>query len=157
MKKKGLIIFSILGIALAVGLVVSYAGKVSLLYLNVDEVIKMFEEGKGKELLQREMRLHGYLKPNSTKRLVGRLDYLFEIAEKPIPTARSIQVRYKGILPDTFRDRAELVIEGKFVRPDLFRAHTVLAKCPTKYKEEHPKKYGNYGGQKQPATKKNTN
>ncbi len=147
MKKKGLLIFTSLVIILTVVLVATYAGKVSLLYLEIGEVFAKFERGEGKELLNREMRIHGYLKPNSTKRLVGRLDYRFEITDKSGLSgsgegSRSIEVRYRGVLPDTFRDRAELVIEGKLVRPNFFEAHTVLAKCPTKYKEEHPKKYG---------------
>jgi cytochrome c-type biogenesis protein CcmE len=63
----------------------------------------------------------------------------------------TLPVRYTGIVPDTFKDEAEVVVEG-VLNPDKasFQAHTLLAKCPSKYEgladtetgREHQKKYG---------------
>ena len=63
----------------------------------------------------------------------------------------SIPVHYTGIIPDTFKDDSEVVVEGKLSADgSMFRAHTLLAKCPSKYESqantemgrEHQKKYG---------------
>ncbi len=42
-------------------------------------------------------------------------------------------VRYDDVLPDTFNDRAEVVLEGGFGADGVFRAHTVLTKCGSRY------------------------
>ncbi len=51
-------------------------------------------------------------------------------------THQSLPVTYQGIVPDTFKDEAEVVVEGIY-HPDegLFQATTLLAKCPSKYEE----------------------
>jgi cytochrome c-type biogenesis protein CcmE len=62
-----------------------------------------------------------------------------------------IPVHYEGLVPDTFKDNSQVVVEGN-LNPERtsFRAHTLLAKCPSKYESqfktetgrEHQKKYG---------------
>lgn len=42
-------------------------------------------------------------------------------------------VRYEDVLPDTFNDQAEVVLEGSFGADGVFRAHTVLTKCGSRY------------------------
>lgn len=143
-EKKGLVIFSLGVVALMVGLIVTYAGKVSLLYLKTDEVLArlarsaVHQHKNPESLVGKHLRIHGMLKPKSTQRLKGRTHYQFHILGQ---SGKSIQVFYDGILPDTFRDGAELVVEGKLEKPDLFIANTVFAKCPTKYKEEKSGKH----------------
>ena len=51
-----------------------------------------------------------------------------------------IAVRYTGnaVLPDTFQDRAQLVMEGRFLPDqDRFEAEVVMAKCPSKYEGQN--------------------
>ena len=45
-----------------------------------------------------------------------------------------VEVTYKGIVPDTFKDEAEVVLKGK-LSPDGFHVdpNGVMAKCPSKY------------------------
>jgi len=53
---------------------------------------------------------------------------------------RQMQVRYTGnaVLPDTFQDRAQLVMEGHFVpESGRFEAEMVMAKCPSKYEGQN--------------------
>lgn len=45
----------------------------------------------------------------------------------------SLPVRYHGIIPDTFVDDADVVVEGSLSGDGTFEAHTLLAKCPSKY------------------------
>lgn len=42
-------------------------------------------------------------------------------------------VRYDDIVPDTFNDRAEVVVEGRYGADGVFRAHTVLTKCGSRF------------------------
>ena len=42
-------------------------------------------------------------------------------------------VRYHGIIPDTFVDGADVVVEGALENDGVFAAHMLLAKCPSKY------------------------
>ena len=58
---------------------------------------------------------------------------------------RQLAVRYTGnaVLPDTFQDRAQVVMEGRFMPAQKrFEAEVVQAKCPSKYEgqsyEDHP-------------------
>ena len=52
---------------------------------------------------------------------------------------RRLQVRYTGnaVLPDTFKDRAQVVLEGRYdAGARRFEADVVFAKCPSKYEGE---------------------
>ncbi len=42
-------------------------------------------------------------------------------------------VVYKGILPDTFTDEIEVVLEGRFGEDQVFQANTLLTKCGSRY------------------------
>lgn len=44
-----------------------------------------------------------------------------------------LPVDYTGIIPDTFVDDADVVVEGKNREDGVFEATTLLAKCPSKY------------------------
>lgn len=87
---------------------------------------------KAPEIGERGVRLSGHVLSGSIKRddSLSRVEFLVE--EKA--TARTMRVAYRGIVPDTFKDGAEVVVEGTF-DPDknLFAAHNLLAKCPSKY------------------------
>ena len=50
---------------------------------------------------------------------------------------RALPILYSKEIPDTFVDRSEVVVEGA-MRPDgVFVAHTLLAKCPSKYEAQN--------------------
>ena len=42
-------------------------------------------------------------------------------------------VVYEDVLPDTFNDTAEVVLEGTYGTDGVFVAHTVLTKCGSRY------------------------
>jgi cytochrome c-type biogenesis protein CcmE len=45
----------------------------------------------------------------------------------------SVPVRFRGIVPDLFREKSGVVAEGRFVSPALFVADTILAKHDENY------------------------
>lgn len=53
---------------------------------------------------------------------------------------RTLRVRYTGnaVLPDTFQDRAQVVLEGRYdPAASTFDAQVVYAKCPSKYEGQN--------------------
>jgi len=106
-------------------------------YKNVDEVIPQAQQWTGKQ-----MQLHGYVVPNSIKRRRDAsgnitLDYIFRIQNNPARASdpgNVVDASYNGIVPDTFKDEAEVVLKGKLT-PVGFKTdpNGVMAKCPSKY------------------------
>ena len=45
---------------------------------------------------------------------------------------RRLPVRYRGVVPDAFKDVAEVVVEGRF-DGQTFTAARLFAKCPSKF------------------------
>jgi cytochrome c-type biogenesis protein CcmE len=53
---------------------------------------------------------------------------------------QTIPVMYRGVIPDTFTDSVDVVVEGRYNRNGTFVATTLLAKCASRY-ENAPDKY----------------
>jgi cytochrome c-type biogenesis protein CcmE len=51
-----------------------------------------------------------------------------------------IPVTYHGVIPDTFTDSVDVVVEGRYNKNGTFVATTLLAKCASRY-ENAPDKY----------------
>ena len=49
-------------------------------------------------------------------------------------------VKYDGILPDTFKENHDVLIEGRYLGNGTFQAEQVFTKCASKYdaESEHP-------------------
>jgi cytochrome c-type biogenesis protein CcmE len=94
-------------------------------YKHVEEVSAQPNAWYGKKL-----QLHGYVVPDSILRKRDSLDYRFQVQSK----GAVIPARYSGIVPDTFKDEAEVVLKGT-LSPDGFTVdpNGVMAKCPSKY------------------------
>jgi len=91
--------------------------------------------------LHQRLRVGGDVKNGSIQHYSGRVDFVLVEQGKALP------VSYVGTdpLPDTFKDGAQCLVEGK-VQPDgRFVAETIQAKCASKY-EAAP------GGQAQPGS-----
>ena len=90
--------------------------------------------------LHQRLRVGGDVKAGSIQHYSGRIDFVLVEEGKGLP------VSYVGTdpLPDTFKDGAQCLVEGK-VQPDgRFVAETVQAKCASKYEAAPP-------GQAQPS------
>jgi cytochrome c-type biogenesis protein CcmE len=103
-------------------------------YKNLDEVMVNQQEWHGKQL-----QLHGYIVPGSIYRKRDSLEYKFKVQNNPARSGeaandRLVEVSYTGIVPDTFKDEAEVVLKGKLT-PTGFHTdpNGVTAKCPSKY------------------------
>lgn len=74
--------------------------------------------------------------PGSIKREAGGRQVAFAISDG----AKTYNVIYRGITPDTFTDGVDVVVEGRLGRDGTFHATTLLAKCASRY-ENAPEKY----------------
>ena len=51
--------------------------------------------------------------------------------------SNQVHVSYTGIVPDTFKEGSDVVVEGKYdAEARLFHCTTLMAKCPSKYEEK---------------------
>jgi cytochrome c-type biogenesis protein CcmE len=94
-------------------------------YKHVEEVMVQPDVWYGKHL-----QLHGYVVANSIMRRRDSLDYRFQVQSK----GQVVSASYSGIVPDTFKDDAEVVLKGT-LSADGFAVEPngVMAKCPSKY------------------------
>ena len=101
-------------------------------FKNIDEVMVSQQQWQGKQL-----QLHGYVVPGSILRKPDSLDYKFKVQNNPIRSGEQgpvIEAWYTGVVPDTFKGEAEVVLKGRLT-PDGFHTDRdgVMAKCPSKY------------------------
>ena len=93
-------------------------------YVTVQEFV---EKGQPKG----HFRVNGKVLPGTIDRMSDGRQVKFTIVDKGGGT--TLPVDYTGIIPDTFVDEADVVVEGKCRADGVFEATTLLAKCPSKY------------------------
>jgi cytochrome c-type biogenesis protein CcmE len=100
-------------------------------YKRVDEVMVSPSNWKGKSL-----KIHGYVVKGTWMQKPNTLEYQFQVENK----GSVVRASYTGILPDTFKDEAEVVLDGRLTADDHFQVapNGVMAKCPSKYEEAKP-------------------
>ena len=81
--------------------------------------------------LHQRMRVSGNVGSGSISHLDGRVDFVLEEEGKKLP------VSYVGRdpLPDTFKDGAQALVEGRVTPDGRFVAEQVQAKCASKYEQ----------------------
>ena len=99
----------------------------SMYYLTPTELL-----ARGEEAYNDEVRLSGTVVDGTIERDAGNV-YRFTVADDDGVT---IPVVYKGVVPDTFKEDAEVVVEGELTTDGIFEANNLLAKCPSKYEPE---------------------
>lgn len=106
------------------GLLYSTLGESAQYYKHVDEVMTNPEAWYGKPL-----QIHGFSK--DVRRRPDTLEYRFEMHNN----GQVVKATYTGIVPDTFKNDSEVVLEGT-LGPDGFHATSMTAKCPSKYEAQ---------------------
>ena len=101
-------------------------------FKHVDEVMADRSAWEGKPL-----QLHGYVVPGSILKKPNTLDYKFKVQNNPIRNGEAgqvIEASYTGIVPDTFKGEAEVVLKGRLTTDGFHtEPNGVMAKCPSKY------------------------
>ena len=92
-------------------------------YKHVDEVMANPSSWHGKRL-----QLHGYVEGIERKR--NSLDYRFKVQSN----GSVVHASYSGVVPDTFKDGAEVVLKGRLNGEGFeVERNGVMAKSPSKY------------------------
>lgn len=74
--------------------------------------------------------------PGTIQREAGGRAVAFSVTDG----SQVIPVTYRGVIPDTFTDSVDVVVEGRYNQNGTFVATTLLAKCASRY-ENAPDKY----------------
>ncbi len=98
-------------------------------YLTVGE----FLEKQGRSDLGENFRINGNVVAGSIRKTPGVVGARFLMTDG----SKQLPVIYAKETPDTFVDGAEVVVEGSTGPDGLFVAHTLLAKCPSKYEAQN--------------------
>jgi cytochrome c-type biogenesis protein CcmE len=108
------------------GLLFSSLEESSEYYKHVDEVMTQPEQWYGKKL-----QLHGFAKQVAKK--PNSHEYRFQVESN----GQIVTATYKGVVPDTFKNDAEVVLKGT-LSPEGFAVapNGVMAKCPSKYEPQ---------------------
>ena len=116
-------------------------------YFEVDEIQSQLHESPSN--LKGTIRMHGYVVPDPILRRKSTLEYRFIVQNDPPRSNSTSQTRvlvtYTGIVPDTFKSEAEVVVRGT-VQPNTtgasdltvwtFQGESITAKCPSKYEAQ---------------------
>jgi cytochrome c-type biogenesis protein CcmE len=114
------------------GLLYTTLAEGTVYYMHVDEVMTNPAKWQGKRL-----QLHGYV--NDLRQRPNTLDYRFQVQNN----GRTITADYTGVVPDNFKNGAEVVLKGQ-LHGDAFAVENngVMAKCPSKYAVQGPNAAG---------------
>jgi cytochrome c-type biogenesis protein CcmE len=145
-KRRRLSLIALAGTVLAIALgLVLYAMRDTIVFFHAPGDIAAKQVAPGTRL-----RLGGLVKEGSVKRGANG-----EVAFEVVDGQGSIAVRYKGILPDLFREGQGVVTEGVLVSPTSFNADTVLAKHDENYMPREVadalRRQGHWQGESKPA------
>lgn len=118
----------ITGLVLALafgGLMYSTLSEGTEYYKHVDEVAANPAAWEGKQL-----QLHGFVQGQPSRKR-DSLEYRFDVQNN----GKVIRAFYTGIVPDTFKEEAEVVLKGRLAQDGTFQVEKdgVMAKCPSKY------------------------
>jgi cytochrome c-type biogenesis protein CcmE len=123
--KFGLLIVAIVGTL--VWLAIGGVNETKSYYKTVAELEQMKSDVRTQRL-----RVAGDVAPGSILRKGKEVEFVLT------QEAKTLKVVYQGSdpLPDTFRDRAQAVADGRLGTDGIFRATRIQAKCASKYESK---------------------
>ncbi|HIU18265.1 MAG TPA: cytochrome c maturation protein CcmE [Candidatus Avidesulfovibrio excrementigallinarum] len=107
----------------------------SVYFLNVKEALAVPAEKLT------SARLFGTVAGQNLTRTSDGRTVTFQLVDKDTPSM-TMAVTYTGVVPDTFKAGAEVIVEGGRQPDGTFKAATLMTKCPSKYQKENREKNG---------------
>lgn len=107
-------------------------------YVTIPELVKM-----GDNAYKANLRVDGFVRPGSIVQSGTHITFIldeFESHSAKAGTGKSLTVNYTGSEPppDSFKDDAQAVAEGRLGNDGVFQAKQVQAKCASKYAPATP-------------------
>lgn len=122
-RKNRLIVGGLIALVLIGYLIWSSFATASQKNVPVEELVKNPEKYVGQQI-----RVQGKVKPGTIEKDGSIIR--FEVMEK----SESYPVVYKGGIPNSFQDNAEVIIDGEISKSgEPLSAKTLIVKCPSKY------------------------
>jgi cytochrome c-type biogenesis protein CcmE len=132
------IVATVLGIGGAIALLLTASiSKGAEYYKFVDEVTSNIDAFRGKKL-----QVHGVVVDDSIQQARGTLMYRFKIQSRPDRPPATIMANYEGLVPDTFKGGAEVIVRGTLTADNQVAVipDGIMAKCPSKYNADEQEK-----------------
>ncbi len=129
--KNGRFFVGLVGVALVVTyLVWTGISDTMVYYLTPTELMAKVDEDPSFRSVG--VKVSGKVVPGTYRQGDGEIVHLFQVHDIENPEV-SFPVRYENVLPDTFNDEIEVVLEGRFGQDGVFLAKTLLTKCGSRY------------------------
>ena len=122
-KRFAMIAVGVAALAIAATLVLNAFQK-NLVFFFTPSQVAANEAPQG-----RAFRIGGMVEPGSVRRQPDGVTVQFAVTD----TAKTIQVVYRGLLPDLFREGKGVVTQGRLAPDGVFHASEVLAKHDENY------------------------
>ncbi len=100
-------------------------------YKHVDEARSSQDRLTGKRL-----RVHGNVVAGTIVHQAGTLDYHFTLESKAPRPHATLSVNFHGIVPDLFKEGAEVIAAGVLGNDGLLSSDRIETKCPSKYETQ---------------------
>lgn len=116
----------------------------TLIYVGIKEsgvyymtIAELKNSGSSRE--GQGLRVSGNVVADSIEDIAKELILKFRVKDEEGPNNIFVNVFYKGVKPDSFKDDVQVILEGKYdSAKNLFTATTLLVKCPSRYEGEAP-------------------
>jgi cytochrome c-type biogenesis protein CcmE len=113
------------------GLVWASLGEGAEYYKHVDEA-----RSSQARLAGKRVRVHGSVVGGSVVHQAGSLDYHFTLESKAPREHATLTVNFHGIVPDLFKEGAEVIAAGVLGSDGLLKSDRIETKCPSKYETQ---------------------
>ncbi len=131
MKRDGRFLIGLVGVAaLVTWLIWTGVNETMMYYLTPSELISRVEAEPAFHNVG--VKVGGKVVPGSYSGSATDMIHHFTVQDMEDPSA-TFRVEYRDILPDTFNDNVEVVVEGRYRRDGVFQADLVLTKCGSRY------------------------
>lgn len=131
-NKKVYIGLAVIVLAMCLLLVGGFDTDTMVYNYTVKEVI----DQNATELTNRGYRVGGRVVPGSVIKNDEKISVTFMIRDIQVPD-QQLAVTYEGILPDTFKEDQDVLIEGKYIGNQTVAATKIMTKCASKYEAEY--------------------
>lgn len=129
-SRLSLILFVVLGVAVASGLIMyALRSNIDLFYTPSEVLYGKNNETSTKPEVGQRIRVGGMVVAGTVKRDAKSLKVQFDVND----IGPAITVEYEGILPDLFREGQGIVAQGVLISPTVLQATEVLAKHDENY------------------------
>ena len=126
MRVKLMVAFIIAAGAAAILLLSMTSGEKPVFYYGPSEVLAQ------PSLAKERLRLKGKIEPGTIQLSPEKLDLNFKVTDGK----KSIPVHYHGVVPESFQEGLEVVVDGRMGGGGVFEGHELIVKCPSKYESK---------------------